>query len=128
MQLLNATSFTHASPRQYRIAGRLTSRGGRALGGEVAGRYLQRDGAIDELVVERGIEPSEERVGPALIMTLLLELPKTRGYFRPLADQPSMEQALWMTIRDSRPPLQWLQRAIGVLRERQKFRRKAPDK
>src|SRR5262245_5797289 len=53
-------------------------------------------------LVERGIEPSEEGVGPALIMRLLLDLPQEGGYFRPLADQPSMADALWTTIRELR--------------------------
>src|SRR5215212_5916373 len=53
-------------------------------------------------LVERGIEPSEEGLGPALIMRLMLDLPKQGGYFRPLADQPTMAQALWGTIRELR--------------------------
>lgn len=53
-------------------------------------------------LVERGIEPSEEGLGPALIMRLLLDLPLEGGYFRPLADQPTMGQALWGTIRELR--------------------------
>lgn len=64
-------------------------------------------------LVERGIDPSEEGLGPALIMRLLLDLPvpslprrsalaRRRGYFRPLADQPTMAQALWTTIRELR--------------------------
>src|SRR5688572_11891009 len=53
-------------------------------------------------LVERGIEPSEEGLGPALIMRLLLDLPSEGGYFRPLADQPTMAQALWSTIRELR--------------------------
>ena len=98
-------------------------------------------------LVERGIDPSEEGLGPALIMRLLLELPAVSGdgshagggergrpagaflltnavgaedglgcqptgpagdgscasgYFRPLADQPTMAQALWATIRELR--------------------------
>jgi len=53
-------------------------------------------------LVERGIEPSEEGLGPALIMRLLLDLPKEGGYFRPLADQPTLAQALWSTIRELR--------------------------
>lgn len=52
-------------------------------------------------LVERRIDPSEEGLGPALIMRLLLDLPDG-GYFRPLADQPSMAQALWTTIRELR--------------------------
>jgi hypothetical protein len=53
-------------------------------------------------LVERGIDPSEEGLGPALIMRLLLDLPAEGGYFRPLADQPSLAQALWTTIRELR--------------------------
>ncbi len=53
-------------------------------------------------LVERGIDPSEEGLGPALIMRLLLELPEDGGYFRPLADQPTMAQALWRTVRELR--------------------------
>ena len=53
-------------------------------------------------LVERGIDPSEEGLGPALIMRLLLDLPLEGGYFRPLADQPTMAQALWTTVRELR--------------------------
>ena len=53
-------------------------------------------------LVERGIDPSEEGLGPALIMRLLLDLPEEGGYFRPLASQPSMAAALWTTIRELR--------------------------
>src|SRR6187455_2810509 len=53
-------------------------------------------------LVERGVDPSEEGLGPALIMRLLLDLPEDGGYFRPLADQPTMAQALWATIRELR--------------------------
>ena len=53
-------------------------------------------------LVERGIDPSEEGLGPALVMRLLLDLPEDGGYFRPLADQPTMAQALWATIRELR--------------------------
>src|SRR5213078_2331019 len=53
-------------------------------------------------LVERGIDPSEEGLGPALMMRLLLELPADGGYFRPLADQPTMAQALWTTVRELR--------------------------
>jgi hypothetical protein len=51
-------------------------------------------------LVERGIDPSEEGLGPALMMRLLLELPAEGGYFRPLADHPTMAQALWTTVRE----------------------------
>src|SRR4051794_654017 len=53
-------------------------------------------------LVERGIDPSEEGLGPALIMRLLLDLPLEAGYFRPLADQPTMAQALYATVRELR--------------------------
>src|SRR5574339_1207185 len=35
-------------------------------------------------LVERGIDPSEEELGPALMMRLLMALPREQGYFRPL--------------------------------------------
>ena len=35
-------------------------------------------------LVERGTEPSEDGLGPALIMRLLLELPEQGGYFWPI--------------------------------------------
>jgi hypothetical protein len=53
-------------------------------------------------LVERGIDPSEEGLGPALVMRLLLDLPEDGGYFRGLADQPPMAEALWVTIRELR--------------------------
>jgi RecB family exonuclease len=53
-------------------------------------------------LVESGVEPSEEGLGPALMMRLLLELPFQSGYFRPLAEQPSMARALWSTLRELR--------------------------
>jgi hypothetical protein len=53
-------------------------------------------------LVERGIEPSEEGLGPALMMRLLLALPEDNGYFRPLAEQPTLAQALWTTLRELR--------------------------
>jgi hypothetical protein len=53
-------------------------------------------------LVERGIDPSEEGLGPALIMRLLLDLPLEGGYFRPLAEHPTMAQALWTTVLELR--------------------------
>jgi hypothetical protein len=56
-------------------------------------------------LVERGVDPSEEGLGPALMMRLLLELPRSEaagGYFRPLATQPAMAASLWSTIRELR--------------------------
>src|SRR5215204_3479387 len=53
-------------------------------------------------LVEHGIDPSEEELGPALMMRLLLDLPLKGGYFRPLADHPTLAQALWATVRELR--------------------------
>ncbi len=54
-------------------------------------------------LVEREIDPAPDTLGPALIMRLLLELPgSTPPYFRPLAEQPQMADALWSTIRELR--------------------------
>lgn len=53
-------------------------------------------------LVERGIDPSEEGLGPALMMRLMLELRGDGGYFRPLADQPTLARALWSTVRELR--------------------------
>jgi hypothetical protein len=53
-------------------------------------------------LVERGIDPSEEGLGPALIMSLLLKLGDEHGYFRPLASQPELSRALWSTITELR--------------------------
>jgi hypothetical protein len=53
-------------------------------------------------LVERGIDPSEEGLGPALVMRLLLGLESDNGYFRPLAYQPELARALWSTITELR--------------------------
>ena len=53
-------------------------------------------------LVERGIAPSEEGLGPALMMRLLIGLPDRHTYFRPLADQPQLAAALWSTLRELR--------------------------
>jgi ATP-dependent helicase/nuclease subunit B len=53
-------------------------------------------------LVERGTDPSEEALGPALVMRLLLGLPETSGYFRPMAGHTSMAAALWRAIRELR--------------------------
>ncbi|MEO7189428.1 MAG: PD-(D/E)XK nuclease family protein [Vicinamibacterales bacterium] len=53
-------------------------------------------------LVERGIDPSEEGLGPALVMRLLLQLPEDGGYFRPLATQPQLASALWSMLREIR--------------------------
>jgi hypothetical protein len=54
-------------------------------------------------LVERGIDPAPDGIGPALIMRLLLELPSTvPTYFRGLAEQPQMAEALWATLAELR--------------------------
>ena len=53
-------------------------------------------------LLECGLDPSEELLGPALAMRLLLEQPEGGGYFRPMAAQPSMADALWRTLREIR--------------------------
>lgn len=54
-------------------------------------------------LVERGIEPAADEVGPALVMRLLLDLPTSvPRYFRRLAEQPKMAEALWATIHELR--------------------------
>jgi ATP-dependent helicase/nuclease subunit B len=54
-------------------------------------------------LVERGIDPAPDGIGPALVMRLLLELPPAvPSYFRHLADQPRMAEALWAAIAELR--------------------------
>src|SRR5450759_5262652 len=53
-------------------------------------------------LLERGVDPSEETLGPALLMRLLLDLPDTYSYFRPMAGHTSMADALWRTVRELR--------------------------
>jgi RecB family exonuclease len=54
-------------------------------------------------LVERGVDPAPDDIGPALITRMLLELPRTvPGYFRGLAEQPQMAEALWATIAELR--------------------------
>jgi RecB family exonuclease len=54
-------------------------------------------------LVERGVDPAPDGIGPALIMRLLLELPPTvPTYFRGLAEQPQMAEALWATLAELR--------------------------
>ena len=53
-------------------------------------------------LVERGITPSEDTLGPALMIRLLLDLPSDDGYFRSVAEQPTMGQAMWSTVRELR--------------------------
>src|SRR5262245_20615489 len=54
-------------------------------------------------LVERGTDPAADAIGPPLVMRLLLDLPATvPAYFRPLADQPRMAEALWAAISELR--------------------------
>jgi len=54
-------------------------------------------------LVERGVDPAPDGIGPALIMRLLLELPASvPPYFRGLAEQPQMAEALWVAIAELR--------------------------
>jgi len=53
-------------------------------------------------LVEHEVDPSEEGLGPALMMRLLLDLPLEGGYFRPLADHPTLAHAMWSTVRELR--------------------------
>ncbi len=53
-------------------------------------------------LLERGIDPSEDKLGGALVMRLLLDLPPGQDYFRPVAEHTSMAEALWRTLRELR--------------------------
>jgi hypothetical protein len=54
-------------------------------------------------LVERGIDPLREEIGPSLIMRLLSDLePDTPSYFRGLGSHPEMAAALWSSIRELR--------------------------
>lgn len=54
-------------------------------------------------LVEQGVNPVPEGLGPALAMRLLMSLPAgTPSYFGPLADQPQMGRALWEAVQDLR--------------------------
>lgn len=55
-------------------------------------------------LVERQVNPSEEPLGPALVMRLLLGLDRApgTGYFRPMAQHTTLAVALWSTLRELR--------------------------
>lgn len=53
-------------------------------------------------LVERGIEPSEEALGPALVMRLLGELAESHAYFAPMAEHTTLATALWSVLRELR--------------------------
>ena len=74
--------------------------------GEPALHAAVRAGARDGGAVpgRAGIDPVPDGLGPALIARLLLDLPASTlpTYFRPLAEQPGMGDALWATLRELR--------------------------
>lgn len=54
-------------------------------------------------LVEQGLDPAPEDLGPALVMRLLLDLPAAvPTYFRTLGEQPAMAEALWSALRELR--------------------------
>lgn len=54
-------------------------------------------------LVEAGLEPAPDGLGPARVTRLLLDLPRaTPAYFRPLAGQPRMAEVLWAALRELR--------------------------
>ena len=54
-------------------------------------------------LVEQGINPLADDLGPSLMMRLLMELPDgTPAHFRPLAEQPQMGAALWRAVQELR--------------------------
>jgi ATP-dependent helicase/nuclease subunit B len=53
-------------------------------------------------LLEAGLDPSEETLGPALAMRLLLDLPEEGGYFREMAGHATLAQALWRTLSELR--------------------------
>jgi ATP-dependent helicase/nuclease subunit B len=53
-------------------------------------------------LVEGGLDPTEDTLGPALVMRLLAALPAGMAYFRPMAEQETLAAALWNAIRELR--------------------------
>jgi ATP-dependent helicase/nuclease subunit B len=54
-------------------------------------------------LVEAGLAPAPDGLGPARVTRLLLDLPRaTPRYFRDLAEQPRMAEVLWAAIRELR--------------------------
>ncbi len=59
--------------------------------------------AAGPFLVQRGVTPLDDGLGPALMMRLLGDLPASLpGYFRTLAVHPEMGDALWRTLQDLR--------------------------
>jgi hypothetical protein len=54
-------------------------------------------------LVQAGVHPKPEGLGPELVAKLLLQLPKDEeGYFRPLADQGGIARPLWKAVHELR--------------------------
>ncbi len=53
-------------------------------------------------LIERGINPCPETLGPSLLQNLLLQREQRPGYFLPLILQPGMAEALWRALSDFR--------------------------
>lgn len=53
-------------------------------------------------LLEQGINPCPETLGPSLLQNLLLSLNSSKPYFRDLILQPGMAEALWKTLGEFR--------------------------
>ncbi|MBS2037478.1 PD-(D/E)XK nuclease family protein [bacterium] len=53
-------------------------------------------------LLDEGINPCPETLGPSLLQNLLLGLQPSTSYFRPLILQPGMAEALWRTLNEFR--------------------------
>lgn len=54
-------------------------------------------------LLAQGLNPTSEAIGPALILRLMAGLPsQTPSYFRHMAHQPKMAEALWRSISELR--------------------------
>ena len=53
-------------------------------------------------LLDRGILPCPDTLGPGLLQNLLLAMPEKEGHFRPLITQPGMAQTLWKTLEEFR--------------------------
>jgi ATP-dependent helicase/nuclease subunit B len=54
-------------------------------------------------LLESGIDPAPEGLGPGLMTSLLAALPaQTPGHFRPLLEQPRIGESLWSTLSELR--------------------------
>ena len=53
-------------------------------------------------LLDQGILPCPDTLGPGLLQNLLLAMPQPDGHFRPLITQPGMAQTLWKTLEEFR--------------------------